>query len=164
MRELLSTFVEALRHELQQYGEILALLDHEQAAIANRGPQAILSTITAINAQSQLIEESRRHRLLVQQEVAARLGQSEHAPLLELLPSLPAPHNLLISALVTENNELLERIRERAEQNHLNLKRSADLMFRVIGKLGHPTNGTEPPRADNLPEKNAEKAPIKAAA
>jgi hypothetical protein len=143
MKELLSNFVEALRHEMQQYGEILARLDHEQAAIANHGPQAILSSITAINAQTQVIEESRQHRLSVQQEVARRLDKPEQAPLLELLPSLPAPYSLLIRALVTENNELLERIRDRAEQNHLNLKRSAELMCHVVGKLGNPASGAQ---------------------
>lgn len=147
MRDLLSSYVEALRQEMQQYGEILARLDQEQEVIAGRGPEAILGSIAAVNAQTQVIEESRQHRLEVQRAVARELHQSEEAPLLELLPLLPAPHSLLIAALVAENNALLERVRERAEENHLKLKQSAELMKRVVIRFmkpdDHSTNRQE---------------------
>ena len=138
MRDLLSSYVEALRQEMQQYGEILARLDQEQEAIADRGPEVILGSIAAVNAQTQVIEESRQHRIEVQRAVARELHQSEESPLLELLPLLPAPHNLLIAALVAENNALLERVRQRAEENHLKLKHSTEMMKRVMIRFVKP--------------------------
>jgi hypothetical protein len=140
MRDLLSNYVEALRQELQQYGEILARLDQEQEAITQHGPEAILSSIASVNAQTQVIEDSRQHRIAVQRAVARELQRPEEAPLLELLPLLPAPHHLLIAALVAENNSLLERVRERAEQNHRKLKQSTDLMRRVVVKFVQPAD------------------------
>jgi hypothetical protein len=144
MRNLLSSYVEALRQEMQQYGEILARLDQEQEAIAGRGPAAILGSIAAVNSQTQIIEESRQHRLDVQRAVARGLHQSEEAPLLELLPLLPAPHSLLIAALVAENNALLERVRDRAEENHLKLKQSTELMKRVVVRFVKPDDQLTP--------------------
>ena len=74
----------------------------------------------------------------MQRAVASAVQQSEDAPLLELLPLLPAPYRLLIAALVAENNALLERVRERAEDNHLKLKQSTELMKRVVIKFVQP--------------------------
>jgi len=138
MRNLLSSYVEALREEMQQYGEILARLDQEEEAIGGFGPKAILGSIAAVNAQTQVIEESRQRRIEVQRAVARELHQAEEAPLLELLPLLPTPFSLLIAALVEENNALLERIRERADDNHLKLEQSTQLMKRVVIKFVNP--------------------------
>lgn len=143
MRDLLSNFVDALRQELQQYGEILARLDQEQDAITGHGPEAILGSIAAVNAQTQVIEESRQRRIEVQRAVARELHQPDEAPLLELLPLLPAPHSLLITALVSENNALLDRVRDRAEQNHRKLRQSTELMKRVVIKFVQPGSPQE---------------------
>lgn len=138
MRNLLSSYVEALREEMQQYGEILARLDQEEEAIAGLGPKAVLGSIAAVNAQTQVIEESRQRRIEVQRAVARELQQSEEAPLLELLPLLPTPFSLLIAALVAENSALLERVRERADDNHLKLEQSTELMKQVVIKFVNP--------------------------
>lgn len=155
MSELLTRFIEALRHEMQQYGEILARLDQEHEAIAERGPQAILGSIAAVNAQTQIIEESRRQRLNIQRAVARELGVADDTPLRDLLPRLPGPYRLLITALVAENNALLDRVRERAEENHLRLKQSTEMMQRVVIKFvtpeDHSLSPQEPAAAPSLP-------------
>jgi predicted DNA-binding transcriptional regulator YafY len=48
----------------------------------------------------------------------------------------------LVKALVNENNQLLGRVRQRAQQNHLLLSRSVEMMQRFINAfcaVGVPT-------------------------
>ena len=106
-----------------------------------RLPQAIFCSIASVNAQSQVIEESRQQRIEVQRAVARELNQPEESPVLDLLPLLPAPHSVLIVALVSEINALIARVRERAEENHRTLRRSTEMMKRVVVKFVPP----EPP-------------------
>jgi hypothetical protein len=135
MTETLPRLIEALRNELQQYGEMLALLDQQQETVQLRGADDILHSISSINAQSQIIQAARQHRRSLQQQLAQRLNQSEEATFAQLIPSLPEHYQPLVTALVQENNELLDRVRERAQQNHLQLQRSLDLMQRFITTL-----------------------------
>ena len=48
----LDNLIEALRNELQQYGEMLALLDHQRELVKQRGSDDILHSIAAISTQS----------------------------------------------------------------------------------------------------------------
>jgi flagellar biosynthesis/type III secretory pathway chaperone len=52
-----------------------------------------------------------------------------------LIPLLPADYQPLLQALVDENNELLARVRRRARQNHLMLRRSVELMQDLLNSL-----------------------------
>ena len=56
----------------------------------------------------------------------------------ELVPLLPPDYQPLLMALVDENNELLFRVRRRARQNHVMLKRSVELMQQVMNSLSPP--------------------------
>jgi hypothetical protein len=135
MIPLLQQLIEALRDELQQYGEMLALLDQQQEAVKLQGADDILLSISAINTQSELIQNARARRQTLQRELAETLQQPGPATFAQLLPLLPEPYRPLVHALVQENNELLLRVRERAQQNHLLLRRSLDLMQRFITTL-----------------------------
>ena len=53
----------------------------------------------------------------------------------DLIPLLPADYRPLLQALVEENNELLVRVRQRARQNHLMLRRSVELMQELLNTL-----------------------------
>src|SRR6267142_4164838 len=102
----LTKVIEALRNELQQYGEMLALLDHQQELAKMSGADDILHSIAAINAQSTTIQGARERRENLQRELASNLGQPEDATFAALLPSLPEHYRPLLGALVQENNEL----------------------------------------------------------
>ncbi len=127
--------IEALRNELQQYGEMLALLDHQQEMIRLRGADDILHSLSAINSQSATIVSARQARQTLQQKLAWSLQQPENSTFAHLLPLLPEHYRLLISALVQENNELLERVSARAQENQKLLHRSLELMQRFITTL-----------------------------
>src|SRR3954467_3269128 len=138
----LTKIIESLRNELQQYGEMLALLDHQHELVKMCGSDDILHSIAAINTQSANIQSARERREIPQQELAATLGHAEDATFATLLPLLPEHYRPLLGALVQENNELLERVRHRAGENQALLLRSLELMQRFITTLS-PDSGRQ---------------------
>jgi len=135
MIEELKRFIEALREELQHYGEMLGLLDRQQELVVIRAADEILQTVSAINAQSASIQSARQHRQLRIGELARTLRRPDDITCMDLIPLLPDDYRPLVRALVEENNELLMRVQQRARQNHLLLSRSVDLMQRFIATL-----------------------------
>jgi len=142
MTTTLKELINALRNELEQYGEMLALLDHHQDHGGPTRPDDILLFISSINAQSASIQASRKGREALQTEMARTLNQPSNSSFATLTPLLPEQYRPLISALVTENNELLSRVRRRAEDNHIVLRRSLEMMQRFITTLS-PKEGLE---------------------
>ena len=61
--------------------------------------------------------------------------QPREASFAVVIPLLPADYQPLLRALVDENNELLLRVRRRARQNHLMLRRSVELMQELLNTL-----------------------------
>jgi flagellar biosynthesis/type III secretory pathway chaperone len=135
MNESLERLVTALREELQQYGEMLALLDTQQQLIASRSTEELLNNVAAVNAQTSVIQLARRTRGERQQDVARELGLKDVATFTDLAQALPEPHGVLVRALVGDNNQCLHRVRQRVAQNHLLLTRSVDLIQRLIATL-----------------------------
>lgn len=131
----LQNLIEALRNELQQYGEMLALLDHQKDMIQRRGSDDILHTIAAINAQSAMIQVARETRMFNQRQLALSLQEPMDATFARLIPRLPPGCQPLITALIQENNELLLRVQQRAQENQTLLRRSVDLMQQFITSL-----------------------------
>ena len=153
MNELLQNFVESLREELKQYGELLALLEQQQAQVVRRLADELLETVSAVNSQGDAIQIARREREQRQRELARSLRLLDDARIADLIAAMPEAYRPLVSALVDENNQLLTRVRQRARQNHVLLSRSVELMQQFINSfcaVGVPTyNGmgtmTPPP-------------------
>jgi flagellar biosynthesis/type III secretory pathway chaperone len=141
MNELLQNLIEALREELKEYGEMLALLDQQQQMVTHRQTQDLLQCVASINVQAEAIAAARREREQRQREVARQLNLAADASFTEVMPQLPKQFQGLVKALVQENNQLLTRIQQRARQNHLMLTRIVELMQRFLGSLfpGSPT-------------------------
>lgn len=137
----LQKLIEALRNELQQYGEMLALLDQQQQLIRSCGADDIQRSIETISAQSGAIQAARQSREALQQEIARSVSQAEQSTFAELLPLLPPPYQPLVSALIRENNELLQRVRQSAQKNQAMLRQSLDYMQRFVSALA----GTDQP-------------------
>ena len=135
MNPSIQDLIEALRMELQHYGELLARLDQQQETVFRRDAEGVLDGSSAIESQAALVEEARRERELRRASVARCLGAPADASFEHLLPLLPEDYRPLIQALVEENNELLTRVRARSRQNHLLLSRTVDLMQRLMGGL-----------------------------
>lgn len=135
MNPSIQDLIQALRMELQQYGELLARLDQQQDTVFRRDAEGVLDGSAAIESQASLVEQARRERELRRASVARSLGAPADAPFEQLLPLLHEDYRPLIQALVEENNELLTRVRARSRQNHLLLSRTVDLMQRLMGGL-----------------------------
>ena len=130
-----TSLIDALRQELQQYGEMLARLDQQQQSIMRRAADDVLASVAAVQDQGAAIQSARQVREQTQRKLARHLGQPEKATLVKLAEKLPPDYQPLVRALVEENNHLLVRVQQRARQNHLLLRRSLELMQDLLRDL-----------------------------
>ena len=135
MIQTIVTLISALREELEQYGEMLALLDRQQQQVIARAAEEVFQTVGLIKSQGLAIQNARARREECRAHVARDLQQAEDSIFAHLIPLLPADYQPLVKALVEENNELLIRVRQRARQNHMLLSRTMELMQGLINTL-----------------------------
>lgn len=135
MKELLPNLIEALREELKQYGEMLALLDQQQQLVTGRPVAELPDNVNCVNVQAGVIAAARQEREQRRRHLARLLEQSETAAFAVLIPLLPNDYRPLVDALVRENNELLVRVQQRARQNHLLLSHGAESMQQLINSI-----------------------------
>jgi flagellar biosynthesis/type III secretory pathway chaperone len=135
MKELLANLIEALREELKQYGEMLALLDQQQQLVMRRQVGELPDNVNCVNAQAGVIAAARQEREQRQRYLARLLNQPETAAFAVLIPLLPEDYRPLVDALVRENNELLIRVQQRVRQNHLLLSHCVELMQQLINSI-----------------------------
>jgi hypothetical protein len=142
MMDQLQSLIAALRDELQQYGEMLALLDREQEMVMRRASGDLLETVVSIQGHAAIVQQARAHRDQCRGTLAQALRQPRDTPISQLQTQLPPMYQPLVEALVRENNELLVRVQQRARQNHLLLSRSLELMQRFMATL-FPSRDTQ---------------------
>lgn len=135
LMDSLDRLITALRDELQQYGEMLALLDREQELVMQRASADLFEAVTAIQTQAATIERARTFREACRADLARALDCNPEAPFSLIIPLLPQDYRPLVEALVRENNQLLVRVQQRARQNHLLLSRSLELMQRFLANF-----------------------------
>ena len=135
MNDLLPHLIEALREELQQYGEMLALLDQQQNRVMERHTRDVLQGVAGLNAQTAVIAAARSEREQRQRDLARKLNLPDNTIFGVILPLLPADYRPLVQALVQENNELLVRVQQRVRQNHLLLSHAVELMQQLINSI-----------------------------
>jgi hypothetical protein len=123
MNDPLRALIEALRNELTQYGETLALLDQQQDALLHRSAEELLNTVTALGAQNTQMQTVRGQREQSQQKLCFHLRLPWDSQLGVMLPCLPEGYGPLVQGLVQESNELLVQMQQRIGQNHLLLSR-----------------------------------------
>jgi len=80
MIQSLQLLIDALRDELQHYGEMLALLDRQQEYLIARAASEVFQSISLIKAQGSAIQQARARR-------APRRVELPHPPGIAL-PSL----------------------------------------------------------------------------
>lgn len=133
--ESIQNLIGALREELQEYGEMLALLDRQQQKIVVRAADEVFQSISIIQAQGLAIQKARAERERRRGLAAKEFGLPQNATFAVLIPQLPPDYRPLVKALVDENNELLVRVRQRARQNHVLLKQSLEMMQGLLNTL-----------------------------
>jgi flagellar biosynthesis/type III secretory pathway chaperone len=135
MNEYLTNLIEALREELKQYGEMLALLEQQQVLVMHRQSNDLLNSVSGVNYQTAIMTSTRLEREECQRMLARNLGLPDNASFALILPELPPDYRPLMEALVQENNELLQRVQQRVRQNHLLLSHAVDLMQQLINSI-----------------------------
>lgn len=135
LNQTLEAFVEALRQELQGYGELLALMESQQQLIISRDSPKIESSASNINRQFHIIQKLKESRSDRQKELSACLGLSNDALYENIRKRLPSEYVTLTDALVEENNELLKEVRVKAKQNQLLLFRTVEMMQEFINHI-----------------------------
>jgi flagellar biosynthesis/type III secretory pathway chaperone len=157
MNTLLPQLIDALREELEQYGEMLARLDYQQQLVIHRQTNDLFQSIADINAQAGVIASTRHAREQQQQQIARLLNLPEPAGFGDIVPLLPPDYRPLVQALVQENNELLVRVQQRARQNHLLLSHAVELMQNIITAIFPSTSPMTYDNAGRLPGTNLPK-------
>ena len=159
MNDLLHNLIEALREELKQYGEMLAVLEQQQQSVVQRQTNTLLQNVADVNAQANVIAAVRHEREQHRRNVARQLGLEENTSFAIIIPQLPSDYRPLVQALVHENNALLVRIQQRARQNQLLLSHAVELMQQLINSIlpggsikTYDNNGRLP--ASNLPHRS----------
>ena len=142
MIEVLKSLIEALRQELQEFGEMLARLERQQACIARGSTDEILVSISGLHEQAAVIQQARVRREQRQHQLADRLHAPRHTLLAHLADRTPAEYRPLLHALIEENNQLLTRVHHRLWQNHLVLRRSMDLLHELVQSFIPNGNGS----------------------
>jgi hypothetical protein len=135
----LKALIDALRDELQQYGEMLARLDTQQQLIMRRASDELADAVAQIEQHQGVLQRARQHREVCQQAASLAFLLPAGATFQELIPRLPEDYRPLVGALIQENNELLVRVQQRARQNHLMLFRTLELMKKLMHSLLPPT-------------------------
>lgn len=135
LNQTLEAFVEALRHELQGYGELLALMESQQQLIISRDSPKIESSASDINRQFHIIQKLKESRRDKQKVLSVGLGLSPEALYEHIRRALPSEYRTLTDALVEENNELLKEVRVKAKQNQLLLFRTVEMMQEFINHI-----------------------------
>jgi flagellar biosynthesis/type III secretory pathway chaperone len=135
MNDLLHNLIEALREELKQYGEMIAILEQQQQSVVKRQTDILLQNVAEVNAQASVIAAVRHEREQRRCDIARRLQLEDTAGFAVIIPRLPPDYQPLVQALVHENNALLVRIQQRARQNHLLLSHAVELMQQLINSI-----------------------------
>ena len=159
MNAALQQLIDSLRNELQQYGEMLALLEAQQELVSCPGNPSVLNSIAAVEGQATAVATARQSREHCQKQLAWALGRPEGEAFLQIVPLLPVECRPLVTALVEEINHSLKRVRDRAGLSHDQLRRSVRLMERFLDSLASEAwsapHGAPDPSADSLPRSAA---------
>ena len=140
MNEYLNNLIAALREEMTQYGELLALMQEQQELIINRSANELLINLHDVNQQVEKISTHREQREGARRALVQSVGGTEDTTFKQMTALLPEEYQPLLNALVEEINQLLQRIQTWVKQNHLLLKRSLDLMSKIMHTIFPTSN------------------------
>ena len=135
---LIERVKEALCGELAEYGEMLALLEEERDSVATGCVRDVVRSAEALDQQQLVIRSVRHERAMCQSKLAGALGRPADASFNDLIPLLPQPHQLPVTTLVREINDILGRVQNSFRQNHSLLNQSLDKLQSLIQMMQAP--------------------------
>lgn len=114
MTSTLQRLIDALRDELQQYGEVLGWLDSRVRLASD----ACSSAGVTLQAQAESLLALRARRDTLQQQLAWACQRPDAGTPSELLPLVAEEVRPLLRALFEENDSLRRQLGERLRQDH----------------------------------------------
>jgi flagellar biosynthesis/type III secretory pathway chaperone len=126
---------DALRHEIADYGALLRLFEAQQQQLFARNADAVLRLSAEIETQVRVLHECRRVREELVAAVATRHGQPADATLRSLFPFFSEEVHPLLSALISEVNVLIHRIRRMSRHNHILLARAVEIHQQLLRQI-----------------------------
>ncbi len=133
MIDSVKELVEALRAELQHYGELLALLEADPSDLTRPpGVPAVVNAVATLQRHGAALGTARQQRLQAQARFASTVDCPPGDSLHSLLPNVPVDYRPLLRALEDEVVDLQARLRERARLSHDCLHTAADQLEGLI--------------------------------
>lgn len=126
---------DALRLEMQEYGELLSLLEEQQKLIFQRESEALLRINKAVDLQVDTTAQLRQTREAKAVEIAQKVGAKADATVRSLLPFFPEVARPLFEALIHETNSLVRKTQRRVRQNQMLLARACAAMEEMLRAL-----------------------------
>jgi len=127
----LQQLIDALRLELQQYGELLAQFDEPRLTRQYVQPDDGWD----LEAQAEALLFARQSRERWQLQLAWAAQRPEAASFDELIPILPKNYRPLVSALVAENESLWQRIGQRLSMDFGWLDRAREISQQSLASM-----------------------------
>lgn len=137
MKRPLQQLIDALRRELEQHGEVLALLD--EIPVVGCDPEHS-KVVLAVETQTRTLLAAQRERERLQFQLAWAAEQPGACSFEELIPVLPPAYRPLLTALVEENESLRCRVGKRLRDNLCWLDRACDVSSRTLGVISFPNH------------------------
>lgn len=138
MKELLDKIVNILREQLNQYGELLLILQEQQQAIMIRDADRLINCVERIQAKVFDLQNIRQSLEQIIKEASVGMSVKDEISLQLICESIPEDikeYRILIQSLVEENNRLMSKVREIVRQNHILLARSLELTEKFLGLI-----------------------------
>jgi hypothetical protein len=103
----------ALREELKQHGETLALLDELEEQIAGGSAEDVGKSLQLLWEQGSVVAGTQRKREQIQRQLARHFMLPNETEVLGLVDVMPSHYRPLVSALADEIRELPLRVQQR---------------------------------------------------
>lgn len=121
--EYWSELIEALRNELEAYGELHRLIDHQKDTLLKRNPQDLYDSVEALEKHIQAMRPICDFRKSLQDQQSTNPDVS----LKVLIQSAPYDLQPLLEALHDEISRLLENSRNHMRRNQLMMNRARQI-------------------------------------
>lgn len=132
MKNFFHRIIDALRAEMAEYGGLLDLFQQQQECVLRHDPEGFLTLNESVESLLTVIGQRRTERENLVRETAGTLGLNTEEPLTSVIPHAPNELQPLLTALVREINDLLQRTQRRCRQNHLLLGHCLDLARQMV--------------------------------
>jgi hypothetical protein len=136
--------IEALRQELFEYGETLALLDQQRRPLQSCAGEEVWQSILALQGHLATVNTARQKRQTRWGELACALGAAPETSADTILGRLPDKYRLPVEALLQENSHLLVRLRQSVEVNHRLLGLAVQSLRQFLQALELPLSPPSP--------------------